>query len=207
MDFAGGLVASRRSAHKALRVMHGKPGHNRGTAELASALDSLEESGIPVLVACLGSVESLADAVGDRRASHLLDPRRLARFELHDLRPHAEMPALMAECHVGALGYTGDEAYASFPNRLFEYMAAGLPVVGPRESPFVARTITRHSCGLTFSNLDPGSLANAISALALDPGAARRMGQSGRDAFERELTWERQSARTFEILEMTAQPR
>jgi glycosyltransferase involved in cell wall biosynthesis len=64
--------------------------------------------------------------------------------------------------------------YYALPNKLFEYLAAGLPVL-IANYPEVARVVTRYEVGLTFEPYSPESIAAAIDALACNPGLQARM--------------------------------
>ena len=47
--------------------------------------------------------------------------------------PHSEVPALLASAHIGALPFPDEEKYrVSSPIKLFEYMAAGMPILATR---------------------------------------------------------------------------
>jgi colanic acid biosynthesis glycosyl transferase WcaI len=70
------------------------------------------------------------------------------------------------------------------PSKLFGIMAAGRPavMVGPAETE-IARVLSDHSCGMTVANGDATALADALEALADDPGRRRAMGRRAREAF------------------------
>jgi len=47
--------------------------------------------------------------------------------------PHAQVPALLAQAHIGALPFPDEEKYrVSSPIKLFEYMASGMPILATR---------------------------------------------------------------------------
>lgn len=72
------------------------------------------------------------------------------------------------------------EAYkTTYPNKVFDYMAAGKPVLLAIDG--VIRQVVEHAqSGLAVQPGDPRALADAAQMLADDPQAARQMGQSGR---------------------------
>lgn len=74
-------------------------------------------------------------------------------------------------------------------NRLYEAMAAGLPVLvaGHGEWPdFVAR----HGCGISVDEKDPSAIAGAILTLRNNPKLREEMGARGRAAILSELNWD-----------------
>jgi glycosyltransferase involved in cell wall biosynthesis len=83
----------------------------------------------------------------------------------------------------------------SLPNKLFQYMAAGIPVVA---SDFEqVREIVRGSdAGLTVDMTDRRAIVEAIRALLADPEARARMGRNGRAAITTSYNWG-QSARAL----------
>ena len=55
------------------------------------------------------------------------------RIRVNDAVPHDQVPALLAQVHIGALPFPDEQKYAvSSPVKLFEYMAAGLPILATR---------------------------------------------------------------------------
>jgi glycosyltransferase involved in cell wall biosynthesis len=55
------------------------------------------------------------------------------RVEVNSPIPHDQIPALLAQAHVGVLPFPDDEKYrVSSPIKLFEYMASGLAVMATR---------------------------------------------------------------------------
>lgn len=199
-DWGAGLPRAGREASDPLVLMHGKPGADRGTRELAQALAILNDRGRDIQALVLGTEPQVLSAVGRGIGRLSMDGSRRAHFSPMPSVPYAEMAAVTAGCHVGTLGYTGSLAPASLPNRLFEYMSVGVPVVGPIESPWVVQVINEHRAGSTFSNADPRTLADAIDHLYLNPSVAREMGDRGREAIGRRLSWDAQFERIWALL-------
>lgn len=79
--------------------------------------------------------------------------------------------------------------------KMFDFMAAGLPVVS---TPTGARGILAD--GENMAVVAPDGLADAISALVADPARARSMGRAARDTVERSYSWERISEQTGALL-------
>jgi glycosyltransferase involved in cell wall biosynthesis len=74
------------------------------------------------------------------------------------------------------------------PNKLFEAMAAGVPVVAS-DLPGMSRIIEETGCGLTCDPADPSSIAAAIRRIVDDPTAAERMSAAGLAAASGTYSW------------------
>jgi glycosyltransferase involved in cell wall biosynthesis len=76
----------------------------------------------------------------------------------------------------------------SQPVKMFEYMAAGIPVIAS-DFPLWRDLIEANGCGLLVDALDPQSIANAISYILTHPEEAEEMGKRGRAAVEQHFNW------------------
>jgi glycosyltransferase involved in cell wall biosynthesis len=72
----------------------------------------------------------------------------------------------------------------TYPNKVFDYMAAGRPVVLVIEG-VIRKVIEEERAGIAVAPGDSGALARAVLRLADDRAEARRMGERGRRAVER----------------------
>lgn len=79
----------------------------------------------------------------------------------------------------------------SLPIKMFEYMAAGLPVIAS-DFPLWRSIIDRAGCGLLVDPRDPGAIAEAMRWILDHPGRADEMGRRGRDAAVAEYNWSRE---------------
>lgn len=86
----------------------------------------------------------------------------------------------------------------SLPIKMFEYMAAGLPIIAS-DFPVWRDIVDRFQCGLLVDPLDSASIARAIDRLLDDPATAYAMGERGRRAIEAELNWESEAAVLSEL--------
>lgn len=77
----------------------------------------------------------------------------------------------------------------SQPNKLFEYMSAGLPII-VSDFPLWKNLIESTGCGVCVDPLDPAALAAAMKDLLAEPEKAREMGRRGRKAVEEKYNWE-----------------
>ena len=83
----------------------------------------------------------------------------------------------------------GPNHLESQPNKMFEYMSAGIPVVASN-FPLWRKIIDENQCGLLVNPLDPSSIASAIDQLIADQTQARQMGENGRKAVVNRYNWE-----------------
>ena len=72
--------------------------------------------------------------------------------------------------------------------KLFEYMAAGLPVVAS-DFPLWRAIVEEAGCGLTVDPLRPDAIAEAVDRLLTDHSLAAEMGRRGRAAVEARYHW------------------
>jgi glycosyltransferase involved in cell wall biosynthesis len=95
--------------------------------------------------------------------------------------------------------------YAVRSNKLFEYMAAGLPVVGP-DFPAWRALINAVGCGLVVDPTRPEAIADAIAQLLASPAEAEAMGLRGRQAVLAEFNWETEFQRLLHLYERILGP-
>jgi glycosyltransferase involved in cell wall biosynthesis len=101
----------------------------------------------------------------------------------------AELALLLRRVQVGLVVLHSHPAYlTSHPTKLFEYMAAGIPVVAS-DFPLWRSIVENSDCGLLVDPLDASAIAAAITSLITNPDEAKRMGMCGRKAVERHFNW------------------
>jgi glycosyltransferase involved in cell wall biosynthesis len=84
------------------------------------------------------------------------------------------------------------------PNKMFEYMSAGIPVIAS-DFPLWRKIITERDCGVLVDPLDPAAIARAIDFLVEHPDEARRLGENGRKAVEEVYNWEMEEVRLLSV--------
>jgi glycosyltransferase involved in cell wall biosynthesis len=104
--------------------------------------------------------------------------------------PHKTVPGIFAALDAGLVTLAAGRVFEGIrPAKLFEIMAAGLPVVmaGSGEP---AKLVEEAEAGVTVLPESPVDLSRAIVRLSLDPGECKKMGQRGRgyvmEHFDRE---------------------
>ncbi|MBN2084941.1 MAG: glycosyltransferase family 4 protein [Anaerolineales bacterium] len=86
----------------------------------------------------------------------------------------------------------------TYPNKVFDYMAAGRPVVLAIDG-VIRKVVEEARAGTAVPPGNARALADAVRGLADNPAAARKMGARGRSVVEREFSREEQ-AREMERL-------
>lgn len=74
------------------------------------------------------------------------------------------------------------------PNKMFEYMSAGVPVIGSN-FPLWKQIIEGNQCGLCVDPLAPEAIAEAIDYLVTHPVEAEQMGRNGQKAVQEKYNW------------------
>ena len=162
---------------------------NRGCFVTLRALALLKKQGRSVAWYCIGPLtDALRRDMEEFAADHGLE-------DVHVLgwRPAAEALPIMARCHAGlALLGPCPNYLRSYPTKMFEYMALGLPVI-VSDFPLYRDVVERQACGLCVDPLDCEAAAAAIARILDDPESAARMGEAGRRATTVQYNWSEES--------------
>ncbi len=82
--------------------------------------------------------------------------------------------------------------YESQPIKLFEFMAAGLPVVAS-DFPLWRELVEGNECGICVDPSDAVAVRGALLELLENPARGQEMGANGRQAVESGLNWDNES--------------
>lgn len=169
-------------AQRPLRVVHhGDLTEQRGLVTMVDAIAEVRLDEEPNL-RLAGSLrpamqERIGGRPGMRRTTYLgwLDHERLAEE--------------LAQARAGLVLLHPTNNYLVIrPNKLFAYMAAGLPVV-VSDFPHWRAVVEPAACGILVDPLDPSAIARAIEYVVTHPEEAAAMGARGREAVTRSYNW------------------
>jgi glycosyltransferase involved in cell wall biosynthesis len=118
------------------------------------------------------------------------------------LVPHAEMPAYLAACDILVSPHgrqaDGQEFFGS-PTKLFEYMAAGRPIVASAVGQ-IADVLRDEESALLVPPDDADALCRAILRLVDDQCLRQRLAAAARAAAEEHHTWRQNAERVLASL-------
>lgn len=116
--------------------------------------------------------------------------------------PHAEVVRRLRLSDVGiSLVLPVDTThYLAQPQKLYEYLAAGLPVVAA-DVPTIRRVLQASRCGLLVDPTSPTAIAHALVVLAEDAELRREMGENGLRAARAEFNWAAEAPKLIGVLE------
>jgi len=81
-----------------------------------------------------------------------------------------------------------DHTETTLPNKLFDYMAQGKPVVVSNAKP-LKRIVSSHNCGRCYDPLDMGEFSRCILGL-VDLSTRNELGRAGLKAFHEKFNWQ-----------------
>lgn len=166
----------------------------RGLLELVQALALLPEDHVLIFLGFdLGTYQETIRREIARLSLqprvHLLDA--LAREQLLDATASADVGIQLLAGH--NLNHR-----LTLPNKLFEYMMAGLPFVST-DWPEVGRVVHQTGAGVAIAGITPEAIAAGIRQVLADPMKYAAMRQAGLTAARGEFNWERQAAKLLKL--------
>ncbi len=191
----GGLDRPAPDAASPLRLVYlGLLETARGIDLALEAMSLLAADGAPVVL----------DLIGADHGNHFAERARSLgvadRVRFHGFVPHDDALRLMAKADVGLMPHrVSRHIRTTLPNKLFDYMAARLPVIATDAAP-VRQVLETEGCGLVHPDRDAEALAQRVRLL-LDPDRRIAMGRAGRRAVERSYNWSTDAARLCEFIE------
>ena len=157
----------------------------RGIGEMLTALEHVKTNNVRLKLAGAFQPETLKSKLSVKPGWEKTD------FE--GWLGRKEIAQLLNSCQAGLVLLLPTPAYLeSLPIKLFEYMAAGLPVIAS-DFPYWRDLLRNCNCALFVNPTDPKAIAAAIDWIANNPKASKEMGVQGKTATEEEFNWEAES--------------
>jgi glycosyltransferase involved in cell wall biosynthesis len=192
-------VACASRGPEGLRLLYlGNLDGSRGVDVVIRAVRTLRERSWPAVFHVIGegpnaeALRALARDLGVADSVHI-----------YGRLPFGRVRELMAQVDVGVIPHYATNAWNNtIPNKLFDYMLAGLPVVVSDTRP-TARIVTAERCGEVFRDRNVEDLARCLVALS-DRAVRCEAGRRGRDAVRQRLHWGVDAQRMLDTVEAAA---
>lgn len=120
--------------------------------------------------------------------------------KIHGWLSQDEVDRLMASANVGALTYRVCGHWNhTIPNKIFDYMLAGLPVLATEVAP-IKRIVNETNCGVVCEDLNPVDIARKLEALR-DPDLRNLYGGNGYKAVIETYNWTKDEANLLKAVQ------
>ena len=168
------------AAGELLAVFAGAHGMANGLDAVLDAAAVLKQRGRNDIKILLIGQGKLKTALQQRAGREGLD-----NVIFHEPVRKMALAGLMASTDVGLQILANVPAfyYGTSPNKFFDYIAAGLPVLNNYPG-WLSNMVTEQQCGFACRPDDPAAFADALESAADDRAALKRMGQQSRKLAE-----------------------
>ena len=123
------------------------------------------------------------------------------RVRYEGIVPMGRVRQLLGQARIGlVLNHPRSDFLDLATNKLYEYMAAGLPVVST-DIPFWRSVVEETGCGIVIDGAGAVELGKAVRWLLEHPAEAEAMGQRGRRAVEERYDWQSEASALLGLYE------
>ena len=143
-----------------------------------------ELRGEKIMVEAMENVEGTLIMAGDHEEQSFSNVKyvgRLGRNEINNLYGSARVGL----CILKPI----KNYFYSHPIKMFEYMAAGLPVIAS-DFPLWKKIVEENQCGICVDPSDANAVRDACAELLANPEKAQQMGRNGRAAVMEKYKWD-----------------
>jgi glycosyltransferase involved in cell wall biosynthesis len=210
---------AKRFPHRRTVVVHNYPRLD----ELAGGGDIPEFSSRPRSVIYLGQItelrciDEMVDAVGSDRMPDDVRLHLAGDFETPELErrirslpgfrrvrytgycPRSQVASALSSARAGLLLFqTAANHEDALPNKLFEYLGAGLPVI-ISDALRCSAMVREQECGIVVNAADTHEIARAIMTLIDNPALAQKMGERGRALVRERFQWTSEASKLKQL--------
>lgn len=167
----------------------------RGSLTTLSALKAVQANGLSVAWDCVGNITPAHRL----RIEHLASEYGLVDVRVHGYKAPIEGWRIVAKANLGLALLKDIPNYReSYPTKLFEYMALGIPVL-VSDFPLYRSVVDRAGCGVCVNPEDVTRIAEAIEWLIIHSDEAREMGLRGKRAVQEHYSWNSEAAKLLAL--------
>ena len=158
----------------------------RGISEIVQSLEYIDEK-LQVKLNLLGKFKE-ADFEKEVKSMEIF-----SKVDFIEWVPYKEVSYHLSTADIGlVLFHPVPNHIEAMPNKLFEYMSAGLPVIASN-FPLWKEIVEGDNCGLTVNPMNPREIAAATEYLLERPELMEEMGKNGRKAVLEKYNWEQEA--------------
>ncbi len=169
----------------------------RGLNYIIDALKMLKDKGLIINLRCIGTINPALTEILSKSKSYSEVKEQVA-FVGHI--PFPESIYALRDCLAGlALPESIPNHYGSYPTKMFEYMAIGLPVISS-DFELYKDIIDKYECGITLNPEDSQAIANAIEHLVLHPDKASVYSTNAKEAVQ-DFDWKTEEEKLLDFYE------
>lgn len=159
----------------------------RGASELVDAAEICGEA-----LHLVGNIEP------EEYRQELMQKPGWAKVTEHGFLNKQGVGEVLAKVKIGAVTLHPMPSYLeSLPVKMFEYMAAGIPVIAS-DFPLWRRMLAGCDCAAFVDPQNPAQIAQAVKDILQGDANAQKMGQRGRAAVEERFNWEHEKDKLVE---------
>lgn len=163
---------------------------NRGLRQMIDVLERLQDK-IHLLI--------IGDVFGEEKRwlENEISMRELENsITITGWLPYSEIDQKLNEAHMGLILFQEliNNRLAGPPNKLFNYMRAGLPVISV-DFPEMRRIITEENCGVLLKDQSVTGISQKIEQLMHHRDALVTMGENGQKAVRNRYSWDKMEKR------------
>jgi glycosyltransferase involved in cell wall biosynthesis len=115
--------------------------------------------------------------------------------------PYAELLEWTASADIGVNVASPDYSMNVrffLPNKLFEYLMSGVPVL-TSPLPAMVEVVQTHDAGQVLPSLEPADIGRAINSMLADPEALASMSRNAIEATREEYNWEKERSKLIDL--------
>lgn len=159
----------------------------RGLFAMAQAIERIDDPSVTLRLA--------GEFVSPGEREELMASGAMPRIRYEGWLARNEVAALLSEVRAGLVTLMPIRNYVDArPVKLFEYMAAGLPVIAS-DFPRWREIVSEARCGLLVDPTDSDAIAGAMRWILDHPEEAQEMGRRGRQAVLEHYNWKPEAER------------